>query len=85
MIFWKLLSTNLTVLSSFIQTWVFPHLCSMRGFLKKIAAVSSNLGFSGAKGRKHWLGSSFSGYLNFRQAQSVHLFFIRNFKEGEVE
>ena len=49
---------------------------------KKIAAVSSNLGFSGAKGRKHWLGSSFSGYLNFRQAQSVHLSFLSGILRG---
>ena len=48
----------------------------MRGKKKKKIALSSNLGFSGAKGRKHWLGSSFSGYLNLRQAQSVNLSFL---------
>ena len=74
-------SMNVTMPSSLKTDLVFLHLCSMRGFLKRMLLVSSNLGFSGAKGGNTvWGHISLGIWISGRHISSF--VFVRNFKEG---
>ena len=67
--------------SSFKTDLVFLHLCSTRGFFKRMLLVSSNLGFSGAKGGNTvWGHISLGIWISGRHISSF--VFVRNFKEG---